>query len=62
MNGGKFGDYQLPLRGKKEDSKIASWYEARDYENILKYIRTEADRFIRAYQKLKQEIPAIKLQ
>jgi hypothetical protein len=61
MNGGKFGDYQVPLRGKKEDSKIAEWYDAKQYQNIIRYIQVEADRFVRAYQILKKQLPEIRL-
>jgi hypothetical protein len=56
-----FRDYQAVLRGKKKPSRIAEWYEAEDHPRIIKYIRKEADVFIRGYQILKKRTPKIKL-
>jgi hypothetical protein len=61
MNGGDFRDYQIPLRGKKEPSRIREWYDAKDYPSILKYIQEEADIFFKGYQILKKQIPQIRL-
>lgn len=61
MNGGSFRDFQEPLRGKKEPSRIREWYDARDYQRIINYVREEADTFIEAYTILKKQVPQVKL-
>jgi hypothetical protein len=42
--------------------KVSEWYKQKDYDSIQEYIEDEADRFIKLYQYLIQELPAIWLE
>ena len=57
LNGGKFKGYNQIL-GKQEDGeKIPQWYDTREYEKIINYIKNEANSFTKLYAKLQQLLP-----
>ena len=61
LNAGSFKGASLEKFTEKKDSgaKVPEWYAKRDYTAIEKYIRDEAEGFIRFYQRLKGEIPRV---
>ena len=59
-NYGKFSTYRDSLGTKKESSNVKDWYESRDYQRIIDYVRQESQNFIRLYQILKRAIPEIR--
>lgn len=61
LNEGSFKGASLErFIGKKDTgAKIPEWYAKRDYVAIEKYIRDEAEGFIRFYQRLKEGIPRV---
>ncbi len=61
MNGGKFKGYQDLLGKKESGKKIKELYEAKDYDNIIRYITDEAKDIISKYQVIKKQLPQIKL-
>ena len=61
MNGGMFKGYDRLLGKTESGALIRKWYEERKYDEIERYIREEADNFIKKYQTLKTQIPQIKL-
>ncbi|TAL47853.1 hypothetical protein EPN87_02020 [archaeon] len=59
LNGGNFLGCGLDnFSAKLHDGKfIDSWYQDGEYENIEKYVNTEASAFVELYQEMKSKIP-----
>lgn len=62
INNGRFTGYSSLLGKKESGAQVKDWYTAKDYERILRYIREEANQFIRVYQVLKKSLPLVNLQ
>jgi len=62
MNKGKFKGASLNLFSEKEldPSKIPLWYEYREYDKIIEYIKQEAQAFLKLYKTLAEELPNIR--
>lgn len=60
MNYGRMNRYQELLGKKHYGSEVREWYEKKQYDRILDYIREESENFITKYQVLKRELPNIK--
>jgi len=61
MNGGMFKEYDRLLGKTESGALIRKWYEEKNYDEIERYIREEADNFIKKYQTLKRQIPQIRI-
>jgi hypothetical protein len=61
MNGGMFKGYDRLLGKTESGALVRKWYEERNYDEIERYIRQEAENFIKKYQTLKTQIPQIRL-
>jgi len=64
FNKGSFGGCTLEkYAGKKSSgSKVAEWYESKDYPAIQNYIEDEAFCFLRLYRFLVQRLPSVWLE
>lgn len=61
MNGGAFKGYHNIMGKTVSGSMIKTWYENKDYPEIMDYIKQEAENFVSKYQLLKSEITKVKL-
>lgn len=61
MNGGMLKGYSDALGKSVPGSMIKEWYEKDDHASILRYVRDEAENFVRKYQVLKSEIMKIQI-
>lgn len=60
MNDGRFSGYNELLGRSESGAQVRLWYQARDYESILSYVRREARNFIEKYQFLKRQLRSIR--
>ena len=61
-NKGYFKNYSLAKFMPCSGDMIPKWYEEKEFEKIIDYVKCEAETFFKAYQRLKEEIPKIKLE
>jgi hypothetical protein len=61
LNNGNFKGATLDSFTDKEHSghKIPIWYKEEKYDDIIKYVRKEAEAFLTFWQKLKKELPQL---
>lgn len=61
MNNGRFKGATLDWFTRKEmdNSMIPKWYHGKEYSKIEDYITEETQRFLHAYQYLKQRLPGL---
>ncbi len=61
MNNGKFKDSGLDkMTGKKQSGRqVGEWYEAKEYDTIIEYIKNETDEFVKFFKYLCQEMPIL---
>ena len=61
LNEGKFSGASLNTLGNKKNNGacIKDWYERKDYDAIVSYVRQEAEAFITFYQMIKRNIKNI---
>lgn len=60
INEGSFRGYdKLLKKPKMTNEQIGQFYEQKNYEEIVKYIKEEAKIFADAYQKLRKEMPSL---
>ena len=60
MNNGRLKGYTDILGKKHSGNVIKEWYEQKKHDEIIDYIKDEAEHFIEKYQILKKELPKIK--
>lgn len=60
-NKGYFKNYSLTKFMPYSGDMIPKWYKRKEFEKIIDYIKCEAKTFVENYQRLKEEIPKIKL-
>jgi len=59
INGGHFRNYSKMIGKGEVGSQIPVWYQKKQYDQIINYIEMEAEAFIRIYQILKRNMPAL---
>lgn len=60
-NRGYFKNFSLTKFMPYSGDMIPKWYKEEQFEKIIDYVRCEARTFLENYQRLKEEIPKIKL-
>lgn len=62
MNNGNFIGYDkvIPKTNPLENKDIPELYRQKKYDQIIQYIKDEAEDFVKAYQILKREMPKLK--
>lgn len=61
INNGNFKGYDrvLDKNGELDEVKVGNLYQQKKYAEIIQYIKEETEVFIKAYQKLKKEMPSL---
>ena len=61
MNGGEFKGSGLDkMTGKKQSGKqVEQWYNAKEYDTIIQYIKNETEEFAKFFKWLCQEMPIL---
>ena len=60
-NKGYFRNFGLTKFTPYSGNMVPRWYEEKEFQKIVDYVKCEAETFIKAYQRFKAEIPKIKL-
>jgi len=60
MNDGQFKGYNSILGKKQLGNVIRTFYENKEYDKIIEYIKDETANFIKKYQILRKEIPNLR--
>lgn len=60
INDGQFKGYNLILGKKQPGSVIQTYYENKDYNKIIEYIKDETANFIKKYQILRKQVPKLR--
>ena len=56
MNDGQFKGYNLILGKKQPGNVVRTYYENKEYDKIIEYIKDETANFIEKYQILRKEV------
>jgi len=60
MNDGQFKGYNSILGKKQPGNVVRTYYENKDYDKIIEYIKDETANFIEKYQILRKQIPNLR--
>ncbi len=60
MNDGQFKGYNSILGKKQPGNVVRTYYENKDYDKIIEYIKDETANFIEKYQILRKEVPNLR--
>lgn len=59
INGGNFRNYGKIMGKTKLGSSVPLWYERKEYDKIGSYVKMEVEAFVRTYNFLKRNLPAL---